>query len=419
MNILVCGARGFIGAALCDRLECGGHRVIRGVRDATAETECAIDYTIDYARDTEATRWDTQLRGIDVVINAVGILIENGAQTFEQIHHAAPAALFDACVRQGVPHVIQISALGAQTALTPYFRSKLAADSHLQSLPLRSCILRPALVYGAAGSSATFFRMLASLPVHPLPAGGHQPLRPIHVDEMTELVARWIDADDTGHRVIEAVGGEEVEYREMLSIYRRSMGFGSALQIGVPAGLIALGAALLDRIPGSMLTRDTWRMLQAGSTGNADATGALLERAPRGLRSFIAHDAADLRQKALDAWQPMLLKSVLSFVWIWTAIASLLLYPRSGSMALLARAHLHGAAATAAFYLAVALDFSFGILTLVKPRRFLWLAQAALIVGYSLIISVTMPETWFDPFGAILKNLPILAILLMFINQDS
>ncbi|MBN3817991.1 NAD-dependent epimerase/dehydratase family protein, partial [Paraburkholderia sp. Se-20369] len=47
MNILVCGANGFIGRALCARLEAGGHRVVRGVRRATGPGEIAIDYARD------------------------------------------------------------------------------------------------------------------------------------------------------------------------------------------------------------------------------------------------------------------------------------------------------------------------------------------------------------------------------------
>jgi uncharacterized protein YbjT (DUF2867 family) len=35
MNVLVCGARGFIGRAICERLRRDGYRVIEGVRDAT------------------------------------------------------------------------------------------------------------------------------------------------------------------------------------------------------------------------------------------------------------------------------------------------------------------------------------------------------------------------------------------------
>lgn len=414
MNILVCGARGFIGAALCERLERSGHRVVKGVRHATAENERVIDYADALGPDA----WDALLQGIDVVINAVGILIERGRQTFDSVHAKAPIALFDACHRQGIQRVIQVSALGVPSGLTPYFHSKLAADDHLQALPIRHGIVRPALVYGPSGASTAFFQMLASLPIHALPAGGHQRLRPVHVEELAEVIERLLDADAGDRRVIDVVGGEEVEYREMLAIYRRSLGFSPALPVSIPGWLIGTGAALLDRLPGSMLTRDTWRMLQAGSTGDAAATASLLGRPARSLRAFIGPDALALRYRALRTWQSALLKGVLACVWIWTAVASLL-FPRDATMALLARAHLHDTSAVSAFYAAVCLDFAFGVLTIVKPGCLLWLSQAVLIAIYTSIVAITMPETLGDPFGAILKNLPILSILLILLSEDS
>ncbi|WP_157259218.1 NAD-dependent epimerase/dehydratase family protein, partial [Burkholderia ubonensis] len=60
MNILVCGANGFIGRALCARLEAGGHRVVRGVhagRRAAGPGEIAIDY----ARDVRPEHWRARL----------------------------------------------------------------------------------------------------------------------------------------------------------------------------------------------------------------------------------------------------------------------------------------------------------------------------------------------------------------------
>ena len=91
MNILVCGAHGFIGAALCDRLERGGHRVVKGVRHATAEDERAIDYAGALGPDA----WDALLQGIDVVINAVGILIERVGRpsTASTPEHRSPCSM--------------------------------------------------------------------------------------------------------------------------------------------------------------------------------------------------------------------------------------------------------------------------------------------------------------------------------------
>ncbi|OWT71456.1 NAD-dependent dehydratase [Achromobacter sp. HZ28] len=483
MNVLVCGARGFIGAALCEALARDGHRVFKGVRHArlrknrrdesgegggvhgaSSNQIGADEIGIDYAIDTDSATWVPRLQNIDVVINAIGILVEGQGQTFDLLHRRAPIALFDACQQAGVQHIVQISALGTQNGATRYFQSKRAADDHLRSLPIRHHVLRPALVYGTAGASARFFRALATSPIHPLPAGGHQLLRPIHVDELAEIVVRLLrsgaaqgaawdavpdtvdaavnDAGDQSLRrpvskqspgsadepplglsvgqPLDLVGGTQVEYRDMLAAYRKSLGFPAAWRISIPAPLIALGATLLDRVPGSVLTRDTWRMLNEGNTAEAATTAKILGRAPAGVDAFIRpQDAPALRQEGLAAWRPPLLRGALALTWIGTAICSAFIYPQAASLDLLARVHLHGALALAVLYLASALDFILGVATLLRPGRRLWAAQVLLITGYSVLIAFALPEFLWHPFGPILKNLPILALLFVLFSEET
>jgi uncharacterized protein YbjT (DUF2867 family) len=42
MRILICGANGFVGRALCSAFVQEGHHVLRGVRHATSEDEVEI-----------------------------------------------------------------------------------------------------------------------------------------------------------------------------------------------------------------------------------------------------------------------------------------------------------------------------------------------------------------------------------------
>lgn len=415
MNILVCGANGFVGRAFCDALARDGHRVLKGVRVATRPDEIAIDYMAD----TDPAAWTDRLRGIHVVVNAVGILIEGAGATFDHIHRRTPIALFEAAHRAGVRHIVQLSALGAEHGDTPYFQSKRAADDHLQSLPVAHHILRPALVYGEQGASARFFRALASVPVHLLPAGGRQRLRPMQVDELAEIVARLLRGGDHGPAVMNLVGGTEVEFRQMLAVYRTSMGFPPPRQVPVPAWLVSGGAMLLNRLPGSLLTRDTWRMLRAGNTADAATTTRALGRAPAGIESFIGPaDALPLRHQALATWRPGLLRSALALIWLWTAVCSALLYPVAGSLALLEPVGLHGAAARAALYLAAALDFVLGIATLWWPGRRLWAAQLALVLAYTAVIAVALPEFLLHPFGPVLKNVAVVALLFILLTEE-
>jgi len=160
-SVLVLGSTGFIGTRLTQKLRDAGFRV----RLTTHGTRPAADaIRVDYTTDHSVGTWLPRLAGIDIVINAVGIFVEQGPRTFRALHTTAPVAVFEACAHAGVQHVVQISALGADTGTTEYFRSKRRADEYLMGLPLRWTIIQPSLVYGEQGRSSHLFRVLASMP---------------------------------------------------------------------------------------------------------------------------------------------------------------------------------------------------------------------------------------------------------------
>jgi len=108
------------------------------------------------------------------------------------------------------------------------------------------------------------------------------------------------------------------------------------------------------------------------------------------------------------------LKAAVSFVWVWTAVVSLGLYPVQDSYALLARVGLTGALATVALYGAAVLDLAFGLLIWapsVRLRRAVWAAQLLLIAGYTGLITLFLPEYWLHPYGPLSKNLPMMGAI--------
>lgn len=369
----------------------------------------------DFTQDLQAETWIPRLAGVDVVVNAVGILRESGAQTFEVVHTRAPHALFEACARAGVKRVIQISALGADSATSDYFRSKHAADRYLESLPLDWTIVRPSLVYGQGGTSAKMFTMFASLPVLGVPGRGEQPVQPIHIDDVVAALMT-LCLERTGIRAtIALVGPRAMSYRDMLFEIRRTMGLGRAPVLRVPLPLMRFGARIAELFPRSLLDRDTLAMLEAGNIADPSATTTLLGRAPRDVKTFIPPDSRDLsRRNAQLHWLLPLLRYAIAAVWIWTAIVSFGLYPREQSLQLLYRTGVPSSVAPLMLYGAAALDLLLGIGTLFFHRlRWLWLAQIALILGYTIIITFKLPEFWLHPYGPMLKNLPMLVALYM------
>jgi hypothetical protein len=63
-------------------------------------------------------------------------------------------------------------------------------------------------------------------------------------------------------------------------------------------------------------------------------------------------------------------------------------------------------------YGAAARDIAFGMATLfLRHRRGLWIAQTAAIGVYTMAITLFLPEFWLHPFGPLIKNVPILAVI--------
>ena len=414
MNVLLCGADGFIGRHLAEHLAAAGHRVVRGVRRPRQPGDIAIDYASDLA----AADWLDRLTGIDAVINAVGILTETPAQPFAALHAQAPQALFDACVLAGVERVIQISALGADRPQTPYLATKAAADAHLARLPLDWAIVRPSIVYGDDGASSRFFRSLASLPMIGLPGHGDQRLQPIHIDDLCACIVSLLKAP--GRRVVELGGPRAVRYRDLLAAYRQAMGFAAPLWLPVPMPIMRAAARLSEWFGGQVLSRDTLAMLARGNVTVGTDAEALLARPPRDIEAFIASARRSaLRAEAIGAWSLPLLRVALAVVWIAAGIVSAGVYPKAQSLELLAVLGLTGITGETVLYGASALDLAMGLLTLARPSRRLWLVQLTLIAGYSLLVAIALPEFWLHPFGPLVKNLPLAAIVaLLFAAEE-
>jgi uncharacterized protein YbjT (DUF2867 family) len=410
MRILITGASGFIGRRLVDSLRAAGHTVVEATRrDA------------DFTRDLDAAAWLPRLAGIDAVINAVGILREHGDQTFERVHVRAPQALFAACVAAGVRRVIQISALGAERGASGYFRSKRAADEYLALLPLDWTIVQPSLVFGVGGASARLFTMMASLPLVPLPGSGRQQVQPIHVDDVVRALTELVTRHDFAGRRVALVGPEALTLREFLARLRLVLGLSTARFLSIPLSLMRAAATVAQISPRSLLDRDSLAMLEAGNTADVADTRELLGGRPRSVEQFLAADVRGcMAQRAQLEWLLPLLRWSIAAVWIWTGIVSLGLFPRDASLALLARTGITGALADVALYGAAALDLILGAATLLmRRRRLLWITQFALILTYTVIITIELPEFWLHPYGPILKNLPLLACIALLYRLEA
>lgn len=420
MNVLVCGASGCVGAAVVQALRVRGHRVIEGTR-------CAEDsrraMRIDYMQPVTPEAWAKRLRAADVdaVVNCVGILMPSRRQSFERVHAHGPIELFRGAVLAGVQRIVQVSALGVDgddpdTLATPYLHSKLLADDALAALPLDGVVLRPSLIYGPRSQSAALFATLASLPVIGLPGLGAQRVQPIHVYELAEAIARVVESRVPLHGVHELGGPSELSYREMLERYRHALGLAEPVWLPTPMLLMHGGAWLAEALPQKVFCRDTVRLLQRGSVPRFNAAAALLGRPPTGMAQGLQvtppEPMIDLRVQMSPVLERTM-RASLAFMWLYTAGVTAWMPHESGVLRLLARCGLEGPVGLAAMTASCVLNVGLGVLTLLRPSPWVYAWQCAAVIGYTVTAAINMPELTIDHCGPLVKNLPVLALVLL------
>lgn len=108
-----------------------------------------------------------------------------------------------------------------------------------------------------------------------------------------------------------------------------------------------------------------------------------------------------------------MLRASVACLWLVTALISALLPQESGVLALLARCGFEGDLGVAMLVASCGLNTLLGISILRRPGPWTCAVQIGAVLGYTLTAAINMPELTIDHCGPLLKNLPLLAMLML------
>lgn len=199
-NIFVLGGTGFVGSHVVQKLVKQGYTVTVATRRAINARELQTLPTVTVAELNvhDPAALQQALAGHDAVVNLVAILHGTDA-AFQKVHVDLPASLARAAVAAGVPHVVHVSALGANpkqpdAAPSRYLRSKSRGELALSHPALAVSVLRPSVIFGAEDKFLNMFAKLQQVfPFMPL-AGAHARFQPVWVEDVATAVVRLVQA---------------------------------------------------------------------------------------------------------------------------------------------------------------------------------------------------------------------------------
>ncbi len=296
-NVLVTGGSGFIGRHLVSALCAQGFNVTVPTRHRERAKHLILLPTADVVQaDVQAPgALERLVRGKQAVVNLVGILHsrpgrrdERGPNDygpdFARVHVELPQAIVAACRAQGVKRLLHVSALGISAAApSEYLRSKaIGEQAVLAADDLEVTALRPSVVFGPEDRFLNQFALLARLaPVLAVPCPQAR-FQPVYVGDVARAIIRAIDDPDTHGKAYELCGPRQYSLKELVETVCRIMGRERRV-FGLSDRLSRLQAAILERLPGKLMTRDNYRSMQVPNTCSGEFPFGILPQALEGL----------------------------------------------------------------------------------------------------------------------------------------
>lgn len=267
---LVTGAFGNTGSAIASRL-LGAGREVRTLTSRPAERGEVAVFGWD--------RMPAAFEGVSTFYNTFWMRTGNPGSHGTDYSQAIERStrLIDAAVAAGVERIVHLSVARADdpaAARYPYFAAKARVEAMIAATGIPHTIVRPALIFGGdPGLVEQLEFVLRRVPVMGVAGDGSYRVRPVHLDDVADLVVAGGRAED--NTTIDAVGPDRPTFEELARAIAAAIGR-RRLFVHLPTPLVVAAGRTLGTITRQeLLTADELRSTMDGLADTAGpATGA-------------------------------------------------------------------------------------------------------------------------------------------------
>jgi uncharacterized protein YbjT (DUF2867 family) len=214
------------------------------------------------------------LAGAYGVVNAVGLYLERGQETFHSVHVEAAQRVAAQAHLARVERLVHVSGIGADAASpSRYIRKRGEGELAVRAAFADVLFVRPAVMFGPDDAFLiTILKLLRQLPIYPMFGRGRARLQPAYVEDVAEAVARIMRRAETPSTTFEFGGPRVYSYEQFLRAVARQAGLSRVL-IPIPFAVWHALAWASEILPGPVLTRNQVELMQIDTVSSPEMPG--------------------------------------------------------------------------------------------------------------------------------------------------
>ena len=185
---------------------------------------------------------------------------------------------------------------------------------------------------------------------------------------------------------------------------------------------MALACRVGDLLQAGPFRTTALKQIEYGNTGDAKAFSQTIGFTPRRLDKALSDHPAQTQDRwhaRLYLLRPLITLALL-LTWLGSGLVGLI-SNQDVTHSILAKLGIDAAWAGLVQTVTSWLDIIVGALILLGRHRLrLGQLQLAIVLSYTAVLTIADPTLWFNPLGSLLKNLPILALIMvwMIISEE-